>query len=148
MTKTFQRTKSQGFTLVEIMIVVAIIIVLAAIAIPNLVRSRLTANEAAAIASLKTITWAAITYRTSNSGYPADIAQLGAGVPSYIDSVLSTGTKQGYIFNVTGGSGNFNVTAQPVAENITGTRSFYSDASAVIRASTGSPADGSSPPIE
>jgi prepilin-type N-terminal cleavage/methylation domain-containing protein len=133
-----------GFTLVEIMIVVAIIVIIASLTIPGILRSRLNANEATAVTSLKTISWAAITYRTTNSAYPSNISQLGNAIPAYVDSVLSTGTKQGYIFNLIGDSSQFNVTAQPVAPNITGVRNFYVDTSGVIRVSSSGPADSSS----
>ncbi len=94
--------KRCGFTLVEIMIVVAIIVLLAAVSIPGLLRARLNANEAAAIASLKTISWAAKTYRTSNTGYPENLSELSTSAPQYVDAVLGSGIKQGYNFTLIG----------------------------------------------
>ncbi|MEK7850175.1 MAG: prepilin-type N-terminal cleavage/methylation domain-containing protein [Candidatus Omnitrophota bacterium] len=139
--------KRYGFTLVEIMIVVAIIVLLAAIAIPNLLRARLSANEAAAIASLKTISWAAQTYRTSNSGYPENLSELSTSAPQYVDSVLGSGVKQGYNFTLTGEANSFNATAEPVTPNVTGVRSFFVDTSGVIRSSSNGTADDASPAI-
>lgn len=133
-----------GFTLVEIMIVVAIIVIIASLTIPGILRSRLNANEATAITSLKTIAWAAITYRTANSAYPSNIGQLGGVNPTYVDSVLASGTKQGYTFNLAGDVNFFNATATPVVPNVTGVRYFYVDTSGVIRASSSGPADSSS----
>jgi type IV pilus assembly protein PilA len=137
----------RGFTLVEIMIVVAIILLLAAIAIPGLLRSRLNANEAGAIASLKTISWAATTYRAQNPSYPANLSALASGFPAYVDSVLGTGVKQGYQFNLSGNANMFNVTAIPVTPNITGVRTFFVDAGGVIRSSDNGTADATSTPI-
>lgn len=142
-----KQMRNPGFTLVEVMIVVAIIVVIAAIAIPGLLRSRLNANEAAALTSIKTISWAAITYRTTNPAYPVNLSDLAIAVPAYIDTVLATGKKQGYTFNLTGSANYFNVTAQPVEPNITGVRTFYTDPSGVIRASATGIADSSSPSI-
>ncbi len=136
-----------GFTMIEIMIVVAIIILLAAIAIPGLLRSRMNANEATALTSIKTISWAAITYRTNNAAYPSNISVLGVTNPPYIDTALASGNKQGYVFNLTSDANSFNVTAQPAIQNITGVRSFFSDASGVIRANGIGAADDSSPPV-
>ena len=142
-----KQMRDTGFTLVEIMIVVGIIVLLAALALPGLLRSRLNANEAAAITGLKTICWAAITYRTTNPAYPANLSELAGANPSYVDSVLATGTKQGYTFNLTGDANFFNITARPVTQNITGVRTFFADAAGVIRASSNGVADNSSPAI-
>ena len=130
--------KKRGFTLVEIMIVVAIIALLAAIAIPNLLRARLNANESAAIAGLKTVSAAAISYRTVNALYPANLNDLGAGSdPSYIDTVLGCADqpceKSGYSYSLTGATNTFTATARPVAFQTTGIRSFYVDEAGVIR---------------
>lgn len=143
-----KRRRVKGFTLVEIMIVVAIIVLLAAIAIPNILRARLNANEAAAVASIKTISWAATTYRTQNPSYPANLSDLAAAVPAYIDVVLGSGTKQGYTFALDGSFNYYNVTAVPVTPNITGVRGFFVDASGIIRASDNGTADATSSPIQ
>jgi len=139
--------KKFGFTLVEIMIVVAIIVLLAAVSIPGLLRARLNANEAAAVASLKTISWAAQTFRTSSSGYPANLSELSTTVPQYVDAVLGSGIKQGYNFTLIGEANSFNVTAEPATQNVTGVRSFFVDTSGVIRSSSNGTADGTSPAI-
>ncbi|OGX28129.1 MAG: hypothetical protein A2879_04815 [Omnitrophica WOR_2 bacterium RIFCSPHIGHO2_01_FULL_49_10] len=126
----------KGFTLVEIMIVVAIIALLAAIAIPNLLRARHNANEAAAIASVRTISTACESFRAAQSPvtYPANLAALSGANPPYIDATLGTGTKQGYTFvYALVGANQYTVTASPVTPNVTGTRVFFVDEAGVIR---------------
>jgi len=139
----------KGVTLVEVMIVVAIIALLAAIAIPSLLRGRLNANETAAIAALRTLHSACESYRATQSppAYPANLAALGAAAnapnPAYIDPVLEAGTKQGYAFNYAGGDTAYTCTAIPVTPNVTGVRTFFVDESGVVRANdaSGAPVD-------
>ena len=135
-----RRLSTKGFTLVEIMIVVAIIILLAAIAIPNLLRARLNANEAAAIASLRTLSTACESYRAGQTSpsYPDELITLGPTVsdPPYIDGTLAGGSKQGYVFTYIGSSNTYNVTASPVDPKITGIRTFTVDEDGVIMVGT------------
>lgn len=135
-----RRLSKRGFTLVEIMIVVAIIILLAAIAIPNLLRARLNANEAAAIAGLRTIGTASESYRAAQTTpeYPPTLATLSGTNPPYIDTVLGAGNKQGYTYVFTGGTYQYNVTASPINPTVTGVRTFTIDESGVVR-SAGTP---------
>lgn len=138
----------RGFTLVEIMIVVAIIVLLAALTFPGIVRSRMNANEASAIASLKTISWAAVTFRAANPRYPANLSELSTTDPPYVDTVLGSGTKQGYNFTLAGGTNTYNVTAQPVLSNVTGVRTFYVNEQGVLRGSSNGTADANSTPVQ
>lgn len=130
----------KGFTLVEIMIVVAIIALLAAIAIPNLLRARLNANESAAIAALQTISSGAQSFRAANAAYPTVLTSLSSTTPPYIDSVLGAGGKQGYSFTLAGSANTFEAEAWPQAYQTTGVRSFFVDQSGVIRWTNISPA--------
>jgi type IV pilus assembly protein PilA len=146
--------KQKGFSLIELLIVVAIILIIAAIAIPNLMRARMSANESSAVGSVRTINTAEISY---NAAYPAQgftitLANLGgpaAGcTPSttsgcFIDSVLSLGTKSGYIFATATGACTagtpqncYSVVGNPSVANQTGVRSFCSYEDAVVRYSS------------
>jgi hypothetical protein len=96
---------------------------------------------------LKTIGWAATAYRSVNPSYPGNLTVLANENPAYVDAVLATGTKQGYDFNITADTNTFNVTGVPVAPNVTGVRTFYTDVSGIIRASANGTADSTSTPI-
>src|SRR5437667_222132 len=102
------RKNQKGFSLIELLIVVAIILIIAAIAIPNLLRSKMAANEASAVGSLRSLNTACITYSTTYGSYPAGLSNLGPGSPAtsttadLIDSVLASGTKSGYSFAYAG----------------------------------------------
>ena len=120
----------KGFTLVEIMIVIAIIALLSAIAIPNLLRARSNAAEANASSAMHTIVASEVGYRATHSTY-TNLFNLGAETPPYIDSALSSGTKQGYDFAVSGTSGTqFYATGVP---NGTATsHGFYVDEDGIL----------------
>ena len=137
--------KQKGFSLIELLIVVAIILIIAAIAIPNLLRARIASNESSAVASVRTINTAMISYNSSypSVGYAANLQALtgtctGTVTPSstsacLIDTTLAGGTKSGYTFNAAGTSTGYAVWANPVSVNTTGVNSFCSVADAVVR---------------
>jgi type IV pilus assembly protein PilA len=163
--------KQKGFSLIELLIVVAIILIIAAIAIPNLLRSKMAANEASAVGSVRTINTTAIEYSSIYGiGYPGSLTAIGTtgtAAPTcanaeLIDSVLTSGTKSGYTFTIipgvapvpsasvpsgcTGGfSDGYVVTATPISVGTTGQRAFCSDATGVIRASATGVATYTSP---
>ena len=140
----------KGFTLVEIMIVVAIIALLAAIAIPNLLRARLNANESAAIAAVQTVSTGAQSYRSANPTYPTTLDNMASDNPPYIDSVIghTPYVKQGYTFSLVGGTNSFSATAVPNVQGTTGSRSFFVDQSGVVRWAATSAVNSVSTPIE
>src|ERR1700680_2659833 len=153
------RNKQKGFSLIELLIVVAIILIIAAIAIPNLLRSKIAANQASAVGSLRTLNTSCIAYSTSYGQFPSALTNLGpmasGGTASstsadLIDSVLSAGSKSGYTFAYAPAAGNqtYTLTATPVAAGQTGQRMFFTDQSGVIRANvTGAGATVASTPI-
>ncbi len=160
--------QQKGFSLIELLIVVAIILIIAAIAIPNLLRSRIAANEASAVGSMRTINTAEVTYAST---YPtvgfATLTQLGGSGGSsagagLIDTVLAAGTKSGYVFDTpaagitpascgTGGTNppcsTYTITGDP-QNSQTGQRHFFSDQSGVIRFNVSAAATSSDSPLQ
>lgn len=128
-----------GFTLVEIMIVVAIVMTLATLAISSVLRARHNANEMTAVTSCRTIVTAAQNFYANSypHAYPSNLSDLVSPIsdPPYIDSVLASGTRQGYRFiYVLIDSESFRLNADPVVPGKTGTRHFFADETGVIKA--------------
>jgi type IV pilus assembly protein PilA len=156
--------RQAGFTLIEILVVVAVLLTLMAIAIPNMLRARSNANEASAVASLRTISTAQATYQQTYSlGFAPTLLALGPGggggaptaaAADLIDQVLAAGSKTGYIFiytpldaNGDGRMDSYTIQANPTVPGQTGNKYFFADHTSVIRFSMAGPATAASPPI-
>lgn len=157
---------ARGFSLIELLIVVAIILIIAAIAIPNLLKARMSANEASAAENLRTITTGAVVYNSTwNNGFPPDLATFGGpggnsstcDFAQLVDTTLTNSPNQKsgyqYAYNVFGtpaataptcskpGYFQYVVTATPLTMGFTGNRSFCSDQPGIIHFDTsGAPA--------
>ncbi len=153
-----RRPVRRGFSLIELLIVIAIILIIAAIAMPKLTSARKYAYEMAAIRTLVTIHTAQTQYFSTYGRYATNLAELGpppgGGNPSasaadLISADLAAGNKSGYKFTMVGSPQGYTINADPQVYNTTGNRSFFTDQSTVIREHLGNePATGNDPEIK
>jgi len=168
------RNKQKGFSLIELLIVVAIILIIAAIAIPNLIRSKMAANEASAVASIRTINTSEVVYSSTYNVpniFSDSLASLGSAGsatlctaaalkttpptstnaclidPALEAAITPAAAKSGYYFLYTPAVGSYTVLGNPAQPNSTGVRGFFSDETVVIRAKSPAPAAGTDAPI-
>jgi prepilin-type N-terminal cleavage/methylation domain-containing protein len=150
--------RQKGFSLIELLIVVGIILIIAAIAIPSLIKSKIMANEASAVGSVRTINTSEVAYASGcpNIGFTSTLTDFGTSGPcpsanGLLDETLVSGAKSGYSFTLGGlgsaPSATYTVNADPQT-SASGTRHFYSDQTGVIRYNFSASASSSDVPLQ
>jgi type IV pilus assembly protein PilA len=155
-----RRNRDRGFSLIELIIVVTIILIIAAFALPKIMKSQIPAHEASALASIKAIHESEMIYSSTHPdvGYTQDLATLGGtaqgGGEQTIDNNLAGGRRSGYTFTYTPGEKvngairSYTITAVPDQVGTTGQRRFYSDESGEVHYNAAGPADAASAVIQ
>ena len=139
------RRRRRGFSLIELLIVIAIILIIITIAVPKYQKTQMFMKETAAIKAIQTIHQMEVQYQSQYGRYAASLVELGppasgAATPASADLIgndLANGTKQGYKFTLTGNQGGYVITAVPEVYGSSGSRTFYSDQTMVIRENYG-----------
>jgi type IV pilus assembly protein PilA len=140
-----RRARRRGFSLIELLIVIAIILIIITIAVPKYNRTQMYMRETAAVKAIQTIHQVEVQYQSQYGRYAVSLAELGppasgAASPSAADLIgndLSNGEKQGYKFTLTGTPGGYVINANPVNYGSSGSKTFYSDQTMVIRENYG-----------
>jgi type IV pilus assembly protein PilA len=156
--------RQKGFSLIELLVVVAIILIILAVAIPSFLQAKISSNESSAVSSIHAVNTAEIAYSNlyNNIGYSVNLSDLGTGgvtpcpatstAACFIDPALASGTKAGYSFtyvqiNSATPAIQYTINANPLYPGITGNKGFYGDDSDVIRYNSTGAATSTSPPI-
>ena len=154
-----RRNSQRGFSLIELLIVIAIILIILSIALPQMSKSRMNAQEMSAVAQLRTINQAEVQYQSQFGQFATSLSQLGppssAGAAEgpqaagLIPPNLASGNASGYVFTVTQSPTGYAATAVPKTFGTTGRRTFYTDQTGIIRENWGQdPATANSPEIK
>jgi type IV pilus assembly protein PilA len=141
----FKRQQRRGFSLIELLIVISIILIIITIAVPKFQHAQMLTRETAAIQAIKAIHTAEVEYYSQYGKYASTLTELGppaSGAPSaaaadVIGNDVAGGVKQGYKFTLTGTQGGYAISAVPVTYGTSGSRSFYSDQSMVVHYNEG-----------
>ncbi len=137
--------RRRGFSLIELLIVIAIILIIVTVALPKLNKARMYAQETAALKAIQTLNTTQVQYNSTFGRFATSLTELGpptsgtanASAADLISGDLASGEKQGYKFTLTGTPGGYTITAVPSAFGSTGSRTFFSDQSLVIRENYG-----------
>ena len=149
--------RRRGFSLIELLIVIAIILIIITIALPKFSSAQRYAKETSALGAIRTIHTMQVQYYSQYGKYATSLTELGPpasgaegpAAANLIDSTLSSGEKGGYKFTLSANSGGYIINAAPVAFGVSGSRTFYSDQSMVVRQNFGQePATVNSPEIK
>jgi type IV pilus assembly protein PilA len=140
-----RRLRRRGFSLIELLIVIAIILIIITIAVPKYNRTQMYMRETAAVKAIQTIHQMEVQYQSQFGRYATSLAELGppqSGQPGpaaadLIGRDLSEGEKQGYKFSLTGANGGYIINANPITYGTSGSKTFYSDQTMVIRENFG-----------
>jgi type IV pilus assembly protein PilA len=141
----FNPRRRRGFSLIELLIVIAIILIIITIAMPKLTNAKKFAQETAALRAIQTIHTAEVQYNSQYGRYAVSLTELGppasgaasAASADLINNDLANGTKQGYKFTLSGNNGGYIVNANPVNYGTDGNKTFYSDQTMVIHENSG-----------
>ncbi|HTQ55303.1 MAG TPA: prepilin-type N-terminal cleavage/methylation domain-containing protein [Bryobacteraceae bacterium] len=139
------RNRRKGFSLIELLIVIAIILIIVTVALPKLNKAKMYAQETAALKAIQTINTAQVQYNSTYNRFAQSLTELGppasgtqnASAADLIGGDLASGEKQGYKFTVTGTPAGYTISAVPTVFNSTGSRTFYSDQTLVVRENYG-----------